>query len=82
MERRCASLLPSLFPLRPRELFPLYHLFAALGDVAGGEIDTVAITDPASLSSLAVRKNSLLRLFVADYKPVERRVRIEGLSKG
>ena len=82
MERRCGSLLPSLFPSRPRELFPLYHLFAALGDVAGGEIDTVAITDPASLSRLAVRKNSLLRLFVANYKPVERRVRIEGLSKG
>jgi hypothetical protein len=80
MERGSGSLLPSLFPSRPGELFPLYHLFAALGDVAGGEIDTVAITDPASLSGLAVRKDSLLRLFVANYKPVERQVRIEGLS--
>jgi hypothetical protein len=80
MERGSGSLLPSLFPSRPGELFPLYHLFAALGDVAGGEIDTVAITDPACLSGLAIRKDSLLRLFVANYKPVERRVRIEGLS--
>ena len=80
MERGSGSLLPSLFPSRPGELFPLYHLFAALGDVASGEIDTVAITDPSSLSGLAVRKDSLLRLFVANYKPVERQVRIEGLS--
>ena len=80
MERASGSLLPSLFPSRPGELFPLYHLFAALGDVAGGEIDTVMITDPACLSGLAIWKDSLLRLFVANYKPVERRVRIEGLS--
>lgn len=80
MERGSGSLLPSLFPSRPGELFPLYHLFAALGDVAGGEIDMVAITDPASLSGFAVRKGSLLRLFVANYKPVERRVHIQGLS--
>ncbi len=80
MERASGSLLPSLFPSRPGELFPLYHLFAALGDVAGGEIDTVTITDPACSSGLAIRKDSLLRLFVANYKPVERRVRIEGLS--
>ena len=80
MERGSGSLLPSLFPSRPGELFPLYHLFAALGEVVGGEIDTVAITDPASLSGFAVRKESLLRLFVANYKPVERRVRIQGLS--
>jgi hypothetical protein len=80
MERGSGSLLPSLFPSRPGELFPLYHLFAALGDVFGAEIQTVAITDPASLGGLAVRKDSLLRLFVANYKPIERRVRIEGLS--
>ena len=80
MERGSGSLLPSLFPSRPGELFPLYHLFAALGEFVGGEIDTVAITDPASLSGFAVRKESLLRLLVANYKPVERRVRIQGLS--
>jgi hypothetical protein len=80
MERGSGSLLPSPFPSRPGELFPLYHLFASLGSVAGGEIQTVAITDPASLGGLAVRKDSLLRLFVANYKPIERRVRIEGLS--
>jgi D-apionolactonase len=80
MEHGSGSPLPSLFPSRPGELFPLYHLFAALGDVAGGEIHTVVITDPGSLSGLAVRKDSLLRLFVANYKPVERRVRIEGPS--
>ena len=80
MERGSGSLLPSPFSSRPGELFPLYHLFASLGNVAGGEIQTVAITDPASLGGLAVRKDSLLRLFVANYKPIERRVRIEGLS--
>ena len=80
MERRSGSLLPSVFPSRPGELFPLYFLFAALGAVAGGEIHTVAVTDPAFLGALAVRKDSLLRLFVANYKPMERRVRIEGLS--
>jgi hypothetical protein len=80
MERGSGSLAPSLFPSRSGELFPLYHLFAALGDVAGGEIHTVAISDPACLNGLAVRKDSLLRLFLANYKPVERRVRIEGLS--
>lgn len=80
MEPDSGSLLPSLFPSRPGELFPLYHLFAALGDVAGGEIQTVATTDPASLGGLAVRKDSLFRLFVANYKPIARRVCIEGLS--
>jgi hypothetical protein len=80
MERASGSLLPSLFPSRPGELFPLYHLFAAFGEVVGGELDTVRITDPASLSGLAIRKDSLLRLFVANYKPVERGVCIEGLT--
>jgi len=80
MERAEGSPLPSLFPSSPGELFPLYHLFAALGEVAGGELAMVTSSDPLSFDALAVRKDALLRLFVANYAVAERRLRVEGIS--
>ncbi len=80
MEKNSGSLLPSLFPSRPSELFPLYFLFKAFGEVAGGEMYTVTTTDPFWLIGLAVQKESLFRLFVANYGPTDRLVRINKLS--
>ncbi len=79
-ERAAGSLLPSLFPSRPGELFPLYHLYAALGEVAGGELITTTSSDSLSFDGLAVRKGSLLRCFIASYAATEQRLRIEGVT--
>lgn len=80
MERSGGSLLPSLFPSQPGELFPLYFLFKAFGEVAGGEIHTVNTTDPLGLVGLSVQKGSLLRLFITNYGPANRIIRISNLS--
>jgi hypothetical protein len=65
-----------LFPSKPGGLFPLYHVFAALADLSGGEVPSVAVADPLATEALAVRSGDRLGVLVASFVDAERRVSI------
>ena len=55
-----------LFPSDPGQLFPLYHVFAALAPFAGGEVCAVEVSDPFRVEAVAVRRDNRVRLIVAN----------------
>jgi hypothetical protein len=65
-----------LFPSRPGGLFPLYHVFAAVADFAGGELLPVAVVDPLATEALALRSGDRVRILVASFVDEERRVTV------
>jgi hypothetical protein len=56
-ERRQDLTHRELFPSEPGQLFPLYHIFAAASDFAGGQIARVEISDPLQVEALALRND-------------------------
>jgi D-apionolactonase len=65
-----------LFPSRPGQLFPLYHVFAALAEFSGGQIATVTLADGLSTEALAVRQGDRVRVLVASFGEDERIVSV------
>jgi D-apionolactonase len=63
-----------LFPSRPGQLFPHFHVFAALVDFAGGELLPVTLRDPLATEALAVRAGDRARILVANFEDAPRTV--------
>jgi hypothetical protein len=57
----------AIFPSEPGQLFPLYHIFAAASDFAGGSVAAVTISDPLQVEALALRKDDQARILVASF---------------
>ena len=57
METAAGSPLPQLFRSLPGAVFPLYHVFADLGEFAGGEIATGRASQPLAFDGLVLYKN-------------------------
>jgi D-apionolactonase len=74
----------ALFPSLPGGVYPLYHVFAALADVAGGEVLERESSHPLRAEGLAVRGRSgsggSMIALVANLTPDEQRVVVKGLS--
>src|SRR5262249_11681392 len=58
---------PRLFPASPHQLFPLYHVFAALADPPEAGLLPVRIHEPLSVEALAVRDGNRVRVLVANF---------------
>ena len=58
-----------LFPSSPGGLFPLYHVFAAVADFAGGpgEVLDVSVADPLAAQALALRLGDRVRVLLANF---------------
>lgn len=79
METEQGSPLPERFPSRPGCVFPLYHVFDAFGEYAGGEVFPVVASDPLAVAGLLVRKAGKLRALVANLTDVPQEVAVTGL---
>jgi hypothetical protein len=67
-ERRQDLTHRELFPSEPGQLFPLYHIFAAASDFAGGHIARVEISDPLQVEALALRNDEgAARILIASF---------------
>lgn len=75
-ERREGLTRRELFPSIPGQLFPLYHVFAALAEFAGGQIAAVSLADGLATEALAVRLASRARILLASFGETERRVSV------
>lgn len=80
MERAAGSPLPRLFPSRPGQVFPLYHVLADAGEFAGGEVITSRSDDPLTVDGFAVRRDGVTRLLVANLSAQKQSVAIHHLA--
>lgn len=79
METEQGSPLPDKFPSRPGAVFPVYHVFADLGEFAAGELIPVASSDRLRAAGLAIRKRGKTRLLLASLTDQPQQVLIRGL---
>lgn len=82
MEIEKGSALPALFPSRPSEVFPVFHVLADVGEFAGGEVVRTLSSDPLRAESLLLRKGGRTRVLIANLSPQLQQVRIAGLALG
>lgn len=66
METETGSPMPDQFPSAPGAVFPLYHIFAAVAEFAGGEILPVTLPDPLHVQAVVLRNGSRQRWIVAN----------------
>ncbi|HYP08591.1 MAG TPA: hypothetical protein VER03_20315 [Bryobacteraceae bacterium] len=83
METAKGSPLPALFPSRPSEVFPIYHVLADIGDFTPTEVIRTQSSDPLRADSLLLRKPNHIRLLVANLTAELQQIRMmnPGFSK-
>ena len=79
MEAAEGSPMPSRFMSQPGGLFPLYHVFAAVGDFVGGEVLATSSGDPWKVTGLALTKGSAQRVLLANLTAETQHVDVQGV---
>jgi hypothetical protein len=59
--------LPPDFPAQPGTVYPLYHLFADLAEMAGAQALPLRSSAPLSVDGLALRRGTWTRLLLANF---------------
>jgi len=72
MERREDLTRRQLFASSPGQLFPLYHVFAALADFSGASVLPTGISEPLSTEAVGVKQGNRARILVANLADRER----------
>jgi hypothetical protein len=83
MARAAGSPLPEQFRAPPGAVFPLYHVLAAVGAFAGGDVLPITGGDLRILEpvvGLALRQAHRLRVMLANLTPTPQRVMVRGLA--
>ena len=80
MERPSGSPLPEKFRSLPGAVFPLYHVFADVGEFAGGEVLVSKSSDPLKVECVALRKNGRTRILLANLTPHSQQVKVQNLA--
>jgi hypothetical protein len=76
MERDSGSPRPELFPSLPGAVFPLYHVLADLGELAGAEVVEAISSDPLRVTALALRTEDRTVMLAANLGPEPVTVRL------
>jgi hypothetical protein len=82
METAEGSPLPAAFISVPGGVYPVYHVFRAVGDLAAGEVLAARVSDPLRLAALALRSQGRQRLLVANLGPEAAEATVRGLPGG
>jgi hypothetical protein len=81
IERESGPPAPDLFPSRPGEVFPLYHVFADAADLSGAFVP-VESDQPLAAVALAAETEDGLTALVANLRPEPTEVEIVDLPRG
>ena len=68
--------LPAAFPAAPGAVYPLYHLFADLADLAGGQVLATHSSAPIAVGGIAIRRGGWTRLLLANLTHLPQVVRL------
>jgi hypothetical protein len=71
---------PSRFPSLPSGVYPLYHVLADVGELAGGEVLATRASDSLRLTGLAIRRGSQTRVLLANLTSERQRIPLDGLT--
>jgi hypothetical protein len=71
---------PDLFPSRPNDAFPLYHVLADVGEWKSGTLVRARSSHPLYVDALVARDERGTHVLVANMTPVPRRVRLMGVA--
>lgn len=74
LETETGSPEPDLFPSRPGEVFPLYHVLADLAELRDAELVAVESNNALAVEALALRDDAGLHLLLANLTPEPREV--------
>ena len=81
MERTNGSPLPDKFRSLPGAVFPLYHVFADVGDFTGGEVLPSKSSDTLKVEGIALRKDGKTRILLANVTPDSQQVKVQHLPE-
>lgn len=76
MEGAVTPPLPDKFPSLTNSVFPMYHVFADLGELAGAEIVTSHSSDHLKADSLVLRHNNKFTILIANMSPDTQTIRL------
>ena len=79
MEREDGSPVPSKFMSFPGSLFPVYHVFAAVGGFAEGQVLATSSSDSMKVTGLALTKGSARRVLLANLTAEAQLVDVQGV---
>jgi hypothetical protein len=79
METAAGSEAPNLFRSLPGAVFPLYHVLADVGELAGGRVVPTRSSATLRVEGLALQDAGRTRVLLANISPGVQRVRVEGL---
>lgn len=82
METEQGSLEPDIFPSRPGDVFPLYHVLADLAEWSDGEVIGTMSSDSLRVEALAMRNGDGLHLLLANLTPQPQMVHLHQLPTG
>ncbi|MCS7221073.1 MAG: hypothetical protein RML36_02800 [Anaerolineae bacterium] len=81
METEDGSPLPDKFRSLPGMVFPLYHVFADVGEFRGGEVISSRSSHPLCVDGLALRKGNKTRVMLANFTAEPQTVIVSGLGE-
>jgi hypothetical protein len=81
MEREDGSLLPDRFRSLPRSVYPLYHVLADAGEVAGSEVLSLTTSDPLRVNGLALKAGDRVRLILANLTADPQKVVVQNVPE-
>ena len=79
METEEGAPLPAAFRSVPGGVYPLYHVFRAVGAFSAGDVLEVAAGDPLRVQALALRKENATRVLIANVGSEKTEVALRGL---
>jgi hypothetical protein len=80
METEYGSPVPEKFYSLPGTVFPLYHVFADVGEFADGQIMTTLSSNPLIITGLAVHKEGRTRVILANLGSEVQQLTVQNLS--
>jgi hypothetical protein len=63
-----------------RDVFPMWHVFASIGDFAGGDLITAKSSEPLHVDGLVLRKGRRARVLLANFTGQPQGVSLRGLA--
>lgn len=81
MEREEGSPLPDIFRSLPGGVFPMYHVFADIGEFAGGQIVPSTSSATLCVDGLTIRKGDRTRVMLANLTNQEQLINVVGLGE-
>jgi len=81
MEREEGCPLPDVFRSLPGAVFPMYHVFADIGEFAGGQVVPSTSSAALRVDGLALRKGDKTRVILANLTGQEQTINIIGLGQ-